>query len=602
MPLFGPPNIDKLKGKGDIKGIIRALGYRRDPHVRQAAAFALGELGDEQAIEALVSALEDSEPAVVAAAAVAVKSSGGSWPRPRKAAEEAIAALGAETVGPLFSMFKNDDNAKHRDASLSLLTAVGERAVGTLVSALRDDDPDVVISIANALERIHGPRAEDRRAAVEALAASGEPAIEPIIAACRGFDEDFRETGGKALFAIGQPGVEALVEVALDTKSGGYEVGFQAAAQTALVNAGAPIVPALLTGLQGEGPYGPPRAARLLGQVGDKRAVEPLIAALRGGKGDVSREIALHEAAAQALGAIGDPRAVEPLAAALQAGGVSEIAVALGEIGDSRAVPSLIAALETKGFFVMTDAARALGKIGDPRAVEPLISALNDNHGDVRSSAADALGKIGDPRAVDPLIAALESRATSGAASALGKIGDPRAVAPLVAALQDDDMDVRDASKKALGAICGESEADQLITRAEASKYLTDNSDGTITDRRTGLIWQRDEDGEERKYGQALGYCQSLDLAGYDDWRLPRKEELVYLATLGYGALAAFFPDLQDERYWAESTPDELYWAESPNRIAYTVDFDPGSSNYGRSITYFRVYGYYVRAVRSEKG
>ena len=39
--------------------------------------------------------------------------------------------------------------------------------------------------------------------------------------------------------------------------------------------------------------------------------------------------------------------------------------------------------------------------------------------------------------------------------------------------------------------------------------------------------------------------------------------------------------------------------SEDGNKIAYTVDFDPDSSNYGRHITYFRTYSYFVRAVRS---
>jgi hypothetical protein len=127
---------------------------------------------------------------------------------------------------------------------------------------------------------------------------------------------------------------------------------------------------------------------------------------------------------------------------------------------------------------------------------------------------------------------------------------------------------------------------------------LVDNADGTLTDESSGLMWQADEDGEEKKYGQALAYCQMLELAGYDDWRLPKKEELQVLARFEYQDLQKLLPDIQEERYWAESPEDELYWAENPGKIAYTVDFDPGSSNYGRGITYFRIYSYYVRAVR----
>ena len=64
MGLFGPPNIENLKAKGDVQGLIKALGYQKDPNIRQAAAVALGQLGDHNAVEALISTLEDSESQV----------------------------------------------------------------------------------------------------------------------------------------------------------------------------------------------------------------------------------------------------------------------------------------------------------------------------------------------------------------------------------------------------------------------------------------------------------------------------------------------------------------------------------------------------------
>ena len=53
-----------------------------------------------------------------------------------------------------------------------------------------------------------------------------------------------------------------------------------------------------------------------------------------------------------------------------------------------------------------------------------------------------------------------------------------------------------------------------------------DHGNGTITDTTTGLMWQLEEDGVERKYGEALMYCLLLDLGDHDDWRLPNSKEL----------------------------------------------------------------------------
>jgi hypothetical protein len=41
MPLFGPPNVEKMKAKGNVKGLIKALNYYQNMRVRRAAAEAL---------------------------------------------------------------------------------------------------------------------------------------------------------------------------------------------------------------------------------------------------------------------------------------------------------------------------------------------------------------------------------------------------------------------------------------------------------------------------------------------------------------------------------------------------------------------------------
>lgn len=57
-----PPNIQKLKARKDVDGLVKALAYR-DPkgtadgtRVRAAAAAALGDLGDDRALEPLSEA------------------------------------------------------------------------------------------------------------------------------------------------------------------------------------------------------------------------------------------------------------------------------------------------------------------------------------------------------------------------------------------------------------------------------------------------------------------------------------------------------------------------------------------------------------------
>ncbi len=131
---------------------------------------------------------------------------------------------------------------------------------------------------------------------------------------------------------------------------------------------------------------------------------------------------------------------------------------------------------------------------------------------------------------------------------------------------------------------------------------LRDNRDGTISDSRTGLIWQQAENAEEMNYDDAVAFCEGLRLAGHSNWRLPNKEELATLVQLGDVQLRAFFPGIQHKRYWAFTHHSEMAWmGDSPDRLAdrmaYTVEFTPGSDEYCLSTPSFRFYNYCVRAV-----
>ncbi len=53
-----------------------------------------------------------------------------------------------------------------------------------------------------------------------------------------------------------------------------------------------------------------------------------------------------------------------------------------------------------------------------------------------------------------------------------------------------------------------------------------DNGDGTITDRATGLMWQKADSGRGMNWEQALAYAEKLKFGGHDDWRLPNAKEL----------------------------------------------------------------------------
>ena len=86
--------------------------------------------------------------------------------------------------------------------------------------------------------------------------------------------------------------------------------------------------------------------------------------------------------------------------------------------------------------------------------------------------------------------------------------------------------------------------------------HLVDNSNGTVVDTKTGLIWQKDEPGY-MDWGSALSYCKDLSLGGQSDWRLPNPKELESLqddTRSGPSIDTAFFPNAYDYAYWSSAT------------------------------------------------
>ena len=214
-------------------------------------------------------------------------------------------------------------------------------------------------------------------------------------------------------------------------------------------------------------------AAMALGHLGDQRAVQPLIEALK----DPNRDVRL--AAAEALGYLRDKRAVPHLIAALKDPNRDvrlAAAWSLGYLEDKRAVPHLIAALKHRDKYVRLDAAEALGYLEDKRAVPHLIAALKDPNRDVRWAAAEALGYLRDKRAVPHLIAALKDRdkyVRCKAAGALERLEDKRAVPHLIAALKDPNRDVRWAAAEALGHLGDQRAVPHLIAALKhRDKYV----------------------------------------------------------------------------------------------------------------------------------
>jgi HEAT repeat protein len=162
----------------------KALAEDDDPHVRGAAAYALGAFGDRAAAlaPALRTALHDANPGVRRHAARALGRLGEGAVEAVKdlndtvkdsdvlVRRDAVAALGSiglpaarPAVRPLLDLVKNEVDGVVRRAALDKLVGLvgpGDRAAATeLYPLLGGDDPDAAQSAAFVLANIGGPEA-----------------------------------------------------------------------------------------------------------------------------------------------------------------------------------------------------------------------------------------------------------------------------------------------------------------------------------------------------------------------------------------------------------------------------------------------------------
>lgn len=336
-------------GPAAVEALIAAL-YAQDVDVREAAARALGRLGDARAVDSLTALLPESP---------------GLFQKVNIAAAEALGRLGdARAVEPLTAAlqatsFRTKEIGRASAEALGHLG--GPRAIESLVTALTNvDDSDV------------------RDACVDALVEIGSPAVEALIGAVQDDRGLARYYATETLGRIGDPrAVELLTQMLHD------DVGFSDEVVTAL------------------------------GQIGDPRAVGPLAERLRteavrwvGFEHQAPILMA-------ALGRLGVP-AVEPLIEALHVEGAHRghefadhyLAEALGRLGVP-AVEPLIEALHDPDAFVRCVAAEALGRLGDTRALPALLAGQADADELVGATAAGAVRSLGHASAFDPRQAAL---------------------------------------------------------------------------------------------------------------------------------------------------------------------------------------------------
>ena len=83
---------------------------------------------------------------------------------------------------------------------------------------------------------------------------------------------------------------------------------------------------------------------------------------------------------------------------------------------------------------------------------------------------------------------------------------------------------------------------------------LTENDEEMIFDKSTNLYWQKGS-AQVETWDEALSYCEDLEYAGYTDWRLPNKNELITLIDYSKAGeeVASSFPGMTPDAFWSST-------------------------------------------------
>nr|WP_277881719.1 HEAT repeat domain-containing protein [Phormidium sp. FACHB-592] len=392
------------------------------------------------------------------------------------------------------------DECEHvREVVAESLGKLGTIAVPLLITTLNDADPYV------------------RRKAAQQLGALGdERAIAPLIQTLQDDHQDVQYEAADTLLNLHSTQAIAAVIQFLQQHYLTSDSLYEGLIRKLFLLQPEPIVDLLLQALT-ISPSDQVRqaAAKILAEVGDERAIQPLIGLFD------HQMINVNATAAQALVQLG-PRAIPALQAALAVESPWRVlwaSYALVQLGESSALAALLELLHHPFWKIRHYAISHLTKLGDRQIVEPIIACLKDSHDKVQLQAVQALGALKDDRAIEPLLELAQSspeplwRSTIGALSQFAhpriaalmltvvqhpdpiiryhailalKADESEQILPLLLkALEDSDWNVREAATQKLGDLSDPQAVKPLIQRfkqiAEYGRFQQTQEDGENT-------------------------------------------------------------------------------------------------------------------------
>lgn len=462
--------LGKIGDDSSVSALISAL-IRKE--LRKPAIKALGQIADNLSLSSITPFLKDESKGVCEETIVAIENF-----HIKGLPEEVIVTEIKKSAGDdalnILLPFAQSHKKEVKKAALLLLVLLKEKsAISAILEISSEMEPQeniirALVYIGKALPDalipyLSSAEAYQRRILCDVAGRTGLPVFfKPLVKMLKDKDSHSRAKAAHALSIIGNPEAVKYIKPLLSDQ---YEDIQEAAIAAMAVLREEIDINELIGYLSDKNPFLRRSSAKLLGLIGDQRAIEPLGVALK------DSDLRVRNAVVDAIGAIDGKEVLKYLILALTDEHFDvrrSAAIAISRMKTRKSFEALLLLLRDTDVWVRATAVKGVGQSKHSTAVKHLIAALNDKSGIVRNAAIEALAGFREKRVKNVLLLLLQDKDAEIRSTTVNSLAVFEGVLQdLLPVLKDKDWAVRKQAVDVLG----------KFFRNESSSYLQESAD-----------------------------------------------------------------------------------------------------------------------------
>lgn len=448
---------DALGRIGDEKAVDALISVLPQKALRKPVINALGQIADARSLTSIVPFLKDESKTIREETVNAIKRFFQKGISEKTIVERIKSTFGNEAANILLPHIQSNKKEVRAAAILLMGLFKDKKAVAPLLEMSAEEE--LYESIIKALVFIGKSKPEllipffsvgdpyQRRVICEVAGRIGAIVFfKPLIGCLKDEDGHVRGKAAIALSNLNNPeAIKYIKPLLLDEHENIQEEAIKSLSKfKKWLN-----LNEIIMGLSDKNPTLRRNSAMLLGFLGERSSLEALGRALK------DSSISVRRVVVEALGAVDGTNAVKFLLLALtdESPEVRRIAaIAIGRMRAKEGIESLVLLLLDSDVQVRAAAAKGLGNIRNKKAIEPLMRLLSDESGFVKTAVIEALRNFKDRRVKNALLQLLNERDAEIRSVAIESLASFDGIAQdIIPLLKDKEWFVRKKAVDVLG-------------------------------------------------------------------------------------------------------------------------------------------------------